>query len=121
MSIRRPLGVQRDIEMSDCWRSELKPHGIVVSLLCPPNTDTPMLAAEALSTPLETAALAATTGIMTAGDVAHAALRGMRRGQAVIVPGLESRLTAVAERLVPSFVERVSDRIVRQAQRRLRH
>jgi hypothetical protein len=44
----------------------------------------------------------------------------MRRRQAVIVPGLESRLTAAAERLMPSLVERVSDRIVRQTQRRLR-
>jgi 3-dehydrosphinganine reductase len=107
--------------LTACLRSELKPHGIAVSLLCPPNTDTPMLAEEAITTPDETAALAATSGVMTAGQVAQAALRGMRRGRAVIVPGLESRLTAVAERLVPGFVERVSDRIVGQAQRRRRH
>ena len=107
--------------LTACVRSELKPHGIVVSLLCPPNTDTPMLAAEAISTPDETAALASATGVMTAGQVAQAALRGMRRRQAVIVPGFESRLTAAAERLVPGLVERVSDRIVRQAQRRIRH
>ncbi len=106
--------------LTACLRSELKPHGVVVSLLCPPDTDTPMLAAEAISTPDETAALAATTGVMTAGQVAQSALRGMRRRQAVIVPGLESRLTAAAERLVPGLVEGVSDRIVRQAQRRLR-
>jgi 3-dehydrosphinganine reductase len=107
--------------LTACLRSELKPHGIVVSLLCPPDTDTPMRAAEAISTPDETGALAATARVLTAGQVAQAALRGMRRRQAVIVPGLESRLTAAAERLVPSLVEGVSDRIVRQTQHRLRH
>jgi 3-dehydrosphinganine reductase len=105
--------------LTACLRSELKPHGVTVSLLCPPSTDTPMLAAEALSTPDETAALAARSGVMSAAQVAQAALHGMRRGHAVIVPGLESRLTAVAERFVPGLVERICDRIVSHAQRRL--
>jgi 3-dehydrosphinganine reductase len=96
-------------------RSELKPHGIVVSLLCPPDTDTPMLAAEAALMPRETAALSKTAGVISATVVARAAIRGMERGQALIVPGLEGRFTALAQRLVPGVVERISDRIVRAA------
>lgn len=101
--------------LSDSLRSELKPHGIVVSLLCPPDTDTPMLAAEAALKPPETTALSKTAGVISATVVATAAMRGMERGQALIVPGLEGRFTALAHRLLPGMVERISDRIVRAA------
>lgn len=101
--------------LSETLRAELKPHGIAVSLLCPPDTDTPMLAAEAATKPVETEALSRAAGIMTAADVARAAMRGLARGQATIVPGFDSRFTAVAQRLAPGLVERLSDRIVRRA------
>jgi 3-dehydrosphinganine reductase len=102
--------------LSETLRAELKPHGIHVSLLCPPDTDTPMLAAEAATKPAETAALSRAAGIMTAAAVARAAMRGLARGQATIVPGFDSRVTALAQRFAPGLVERLSDRIVRRAQ-----
>jgi 3-dehydrosphinganine reductase len=101
--------------LSDSLRSELKPHGIVVSLLCPPDTDTPMLAFEARLKPRETEALSKSAGVISAAVVAKAAIRGMERGRALIVPGLEGRFTALAQRLMPGMVERISDRIVRAA------
>ena len=65
--------------------------------------------------PRETAALTKTAGVISAARVAAAAIRGMERGQALIVPGLEGRVTALAQRLVPGLVERINDRIVRKA------
>lgn len=103
--------------LTESLRYEMKPHGIWVSLLCPPDTDTPMLAAEAALKPKETAALAKSAGVLTAGQVAEAAMKGLRKRQAVIVPGLEGSFTALAQRLAPGVVERISDRIIRSAQR----
>lgn len=101
--------------LTESLRSELTPHHITVSLLCPPDTDTPMLAAEAPLLPRETAALSKTAGVLSAAQVAKAAVRGLARGDALIVPGFEGRVTALAQRLVPGLVQRISDRIVRTA------
>ena len=101
--------------LTESLRAELAPHHIVVSLLCPPDTDTPMLAAEAARMPRETAALSKTAGVLSATQVAMAAIRGMERGQALIVPGLEGRVTALAQRLMPGLVRHINDRIVRTA------
>lgn len=103
--------------LTESLRSELKPHGITVSLLCPPDTDTPMLAAEAALKPRETEALSKTAGVVSAELVAKAAMRGLARRQATIVPGLEGQFTALAQRLVPGVVERISDRMVSRARR----
>lgn len=103
--------------LTESLRSELKPHGIAVSLLCPPDTDTPMLAAERPLRPYETEALSASAGVLSAEAVADAAIRGMRRREAVIVPGLEAKATALAQRLVPGVAEGVADFIVRKARR----
>jgi len=104
--------------LTECLRSELKPHGVTVSLLCPPDTDTPMLAAERAERPAETEALSGSAGVMTAAQVAAAALRGLRRGQAVILPGFEGKALAAAQRLIPGLVERYTDRGVRRARSR---
>ncbi len=103
--------------LTESLRQELKPIGIKVSLLCPPDTDTPMLAAEAAMKPTETAAMSKSAGVMTADAVAAKAMKGMATGAAVIVPGFEARFTAFAQRLAPGLVERISDRIIRSAQR----
>ena len=101
--------------LTEALRSELLPHGIRVSLLCPPDTDTPMLAEEARYKPRETAALSESAGVLSAATVAAAGLEGLVRGQAVIVPGWEARLTVLACRLMPGIVERVTRRIISRA------
>lgn len=100
--------------LTQTLRSELKPHCIQVSLLCPPDTDTPMFRAEADSPP-ETRALSRTGGLLTAEQVARAAVSGLRRGKAVIVPGAGGKLVAAAQRFAPGLLERVTDRIIRRA------
>lgn len=95
-------------------RSEMKPHGVSVCLLCPPDTDTPMLQAEA-GNPVETRALSNAGGVLSAERVARDAIRGMRRGSPSIVPGLEATVVTLARRFAPGLVERVEDRIIRRA------
>jgi 3-dehydrosphinganine reductase len=101
--------------LSETLRAELKPHGITVSLLCPPDTDTPMLQADVARQPVETTALSKAAGVLSAAEVARAALAGLARGRAIIVPGRDARLTTLLLRLAPGLVERLSDRIVRRA------
>jgi 3-dehydrosphinganine reductase len=103
------------VGFSEALRSELKPHGITVSVLCPPDTDTPGFATENATKPPETHAVSAGATLLSADDVAAALLRGMARRAAIIVPGRDARLAALAKRLAPGLVERAMDRAVARA------
>ena len=75
------------VGFSEALRSELKPYGIVVSVLCPPDTDTPGFAVENTTKPPETHAVSAGATILTADQVADALLAGMARRLPLIIPG----------------------------------
>jgi len=105
------------IGFSEALRSELKPHGITVSVLCPPDTDTPGFENENKTKPEETRAISATARLMSADAVADALLRGMARRQFLIVPGLDGRLSVLAKRLFPGLVAWVMDRTVARVAR----
>lgn len=77
---------------SDALRAELKPRGIQVSILFPPDTETPQLEYENQFKPAETEALAGGTVVMQAEQVARVALQGVERGSYVIIPGWEGKL-----------------------------
>lgn len=77
---------------SDALRSELKPQGLQVSIVYPPDTDTPQLAYENQFKPAETKALAGSARPMTAEAVAKAILRGVSKDRYLILPGLEAKL-----------------------------
>jgi short-subunit dehydrogenase len=100
------------IGFSEALRSELKPHGIAVSVLCPPDTDTPGFATENRTKPEETRAVSGHTRVMHPDAVAGALLRGMQRRDFLIVPGIESKCAALLKRLAPSAVQWVMDRTI---------
>jgi 3-dehydrosphinganine reductase len=102
------------VGFSEALRSELKPLGITVSVLCPPDTDTPGFAIENRTKPEETRAISATAKVMSAEAVADALIDGMRCERLLIIPGRDSRLVALAKRFFPGLLERVLDRTVRQ-------
>ena len=106
------------IGFSEALRSELKRYGIRVFVLCPPDTDTPGLAAEGKSKPPETTAVAGAARLMTSDAVASALLRGMERRRLLIIPGIDSRFAALAKRLFPGLVEWVTDRAIARASQR---
>ena len=100
------------IGFSEALRAELKPKGITVTVLCPPDTDTPGLEAENLTKPAETKAISANARTVPAEIVASALMRGMMKKQFLIIPGFDARLSVLAKRLVPGVVEWVMDRTV---------
>ena len=95
---------------SEVLRQELAPRGVRVSVVFPPDTDTPQLAEENREKPPETRALAGGAGLLSAEAVADAILRGVARGKARIVPGASARTVAALARWFPGIVRRVIDR-----------
>ena len=77
---------------SRCLRSELKAHGIDVSVVLPSDTDTPQLEFERTLLPEITRQINENGGVMTPESVAKSIIRGMKKKQFTIIPGLKIKL-----------------------------
>lgn len=80
---------------SEALRSEMKPHGVKVSVVCPPDTDTPGLAFEKGLRPSETDKVAGNISPIPPSVVAEDIVRGVERGKFLIVPGALSKFYRV--------------------------
>jgi len=109
------------IGFSEALRSELKPHGITVSVLCPPDTRTPGFDEENKTKPRETHAVSAAARLLGPEQVADALIAGMAKKSFIIIPGVDGRFTFLAKRLLPGVVERIMDRQIRRARKRRGH
>lgn len=74
---------------SDCLRNELKPRGINVSVVFPPDTDTEQLAYESRYKPDVTKMIAGTAGLLSPSTVAEKIVAGMEKCKYIITPGFE--------------------------------
>lgn len=106
------------VGLSEALRSELRQDGITVSVLCPPDMDTPGFAVENLTKPPETKAVSGTASLLTADAVAAALLAGMARRAAVIIPGREARLAVLVKRWAPRLIDWLMARQIRAVQQR---
>jgi 3-dehydrosphinganine reductase len=75
-------------------RTELRPYGIHVGCVCPPDTDTPQLAYENRFKPPETYAISGTIKPYDADRVAASIVRGIENGRYLISPDWQTRLVA---------------------------
>lgn len=75
--------------LAEALRMEVRPHGVGVSLVLPPDVDTPLLARENVGKPVECKRISAGAGVLSADALAAATLDGMRRGKSVITCGLD--------------------------------
>jgi short-subunit dehydrogenase len=103
------------VGFSEALRWELAPHRIAVSVLCPPDVDTPGLAREEATKPHETRVVSAGAGMLTPAAVADALLAGVARRRFLILPGSEGRLAWWAKRLSPALVDALVARRLRGA------
>lgn len=78
--------------LAETLRVELRPRGISVTLCMPPDTDTPMLAAERPLRPAVTSRLAAGAPTLSARTVARATVNGMEAGRFLVLPGFKLKL-----------------------------
>ena len=102
--------------LSDALRMELKPKGIQVSLVYPPDTDTPQLAFEQPYKPAATKILSGGSGEEKPENVAAEILAGIARKKYVIVPGFSNKLVYLGVRVLGrGTVYAVMDRLIRPA------
>ncbi len=80
---------------TEALRSELHPYGVGVSVVCPPDTDTPGLTFEKSLRPAETDKVAGNIAAVPPSVVAEAIVRGVERGRYLIVPGALSKFYRV--------------------------
>lgn len=104
------------IGYSEALRSELKAFKIQVSVLCPPDTDTPGFHHENKTKPEETHAISAGASLLTADKVANIFMKELPKHRLLIIPGRMAKFSVIMKRLAPKLVEYVMDRDVRQVQ-----
>ena len=100
--------------LAESLRGELKPKGIRVTIVYPPDTDTPQLAAENKIKPAETKKITATAKTWTAEAVAEETIKGVERGRFAIALGTELRVLNRLHSLISPILNWYFDRIVRQ-------
>ena len=103
---------------SDALRSELKPKGIKVSVLYPPDTDTPQLHWENQFKPKETKAIAGTAKPISPDTVAQQTLKDAARGKYAIVPSFEAKLMYFAGTRLGNWMYPIMDMMVRSASKK---
>ena len=105
---------------SDALRAELKPRGIGVSIVYPPDTDTPQLAYENRYKPAETRIISEIGTVLSPEAVAEAIVRGIARRRYQILPGLENVILYWVISLAGSLTYPVMDWLVARAQRQMK-
>ena len=104
--------------LSETLRSELRQYNIRVSVLCPPDTDTPGFELENRTKPPETKAISGTAKLIQPEVVARALLKGIRKGRYMILANAEGWLIYWAKRYVPFVLDGMLARAVKKAQAR---
>ena len=100
--------------LAESLRGELKPKGINLSIVYPPDTDTPQLKEENKTKPLETKKITATAQTWTAENMAKAIVRGIKHKTYAIAPGLEMSILNRWHSLLIPLLNWYFDRIVMQ-------
>jgi NAD(P)-dependent dehydrogenase (short-subunit alcohol dehydrogenase family) len=103
------------VGLAECLRSELKPHGIPVTLICPPEVTTPMVAEEDRTISPESKAVKMMAGRLTAQYTARAIVRAIQKRRFLVVPGKMARLVYLTHRLTSGLTTRLtSDWVIRR-------
>lgn len=97
------------IGFAECLRQELIDHDVKLTILYPPDTDTPQLAEENKIKPPETKAIAGEVKTMSAEAVADCLLKGIAKGKYHVVPGAMGRFTHFMHRHAPWAVRMIID------------
>ena len=105
------------IGLSEALKQELRRYRITVSVLCPPDTDTPGFVTENICKPVETKALSAGAKIMHPDEVARELIEGIKRGTFIIIPGADGKFIYFMKRHFPFIVELIIRRGIRKAQK----
>lgn len=98
--------------LAEALRSELKLDGIQVSVVYPPDTNTPQLIAENETKPQATKTITATAKVWQPEEVARVIIKGIQQNRFIITPGLEISLLAKLHSLIATYLNVYFDRII---------
>ena len=101
--------------LTDVLRSELKPYHLQVSIVFPPDTNTPQLKYESQYKPFITKEVAGSAKLMDAEVVAKETLNAISHGKYIIIPGSEGKFLYFAKNLLGGGLYPVMDIMVRSA------
>jgi NAD(P)-dependent dehydrogenase (short-subunit alcohol dehydrogenase family) len=93
------------VGLGEVLRSEYKPLGIGISIICPPEIPTPMVEEEKKNQHPVAAKLKETSGVVTLEELVPYTLdQTIKKKRGLVIPGKEARLTYHATRLIPRSV-----------------
>jgi len=104
--------------LAECLRGELKLKGVGVSIVYPPDTDTPQLAAENRTKPEETKLITGSAAMWSAEDVAKVIVRGIDKKRFCIAPGWEMTLINIMHSVINPIIQWQFDRLAAKARNR---
>jgi NAD(P)-dependent dehydrogenase (short-subunit alcohol dehydrogenase family) len=96
------------VGFSESLRAELKPHGIRVCIVCPPEVDTPLVIHESKTIPPEARAVKNMGGLLKPEFVARRIIRGIQRKKYMIIPGFLANFMYYLQRFSPGWIFRLS-------------
>ena len=102
---------------TDALRSEVKSKGIRVSIVYPPDTDTPQLHWENQYKPMETRAISGTAKPVSSKMVAETILKDAAKGKYTITPGVEAKIMYYASTRFSRWVRWLLDFMVAKAKK----
>ena len=94
------------VGFSEALRRELRPHGVHVAMLCPPNTRTPGFDEENRTKPAEVLAAEEKVKTLEPEQVADYLLKVLPKRPNLVIPGLDGRLGHSVIRHLPWVAER---------------
>jgi 3-dehydrosphinganine reductase len=103
---------------SEALRSEMKPKGILISVVYPPDTDTPQLAWEDQFKPYETHVIAGSDHPLPADKVAAEVIKAIQKDKVNIIPGGEAKLLFFAATRLGGGIFPIMDMLVRDAMKK---
>ena len=104
--------------LAECLRMEAKDHGIGVTIVYPPDTDTPMLKEEHNHTLPECKALSKNTRVLSPREVAQKFVKGILKYRFDVVCNTESKMARILRVLCPAIYFKIIDSIVEKDRRK---
>ncbi|TFF90403.1 MAG: SDR family NAD(P)-dependent oxidoreductase [Promethearchaeota archaeon] len=105
------------VGLSEVLRNELKPYGIKISIVYPPDTNTPGLSTENEGKPKECEMMSETGGLLEPEEVAEHIINKVLKNKFHISPGMSKPIRYI-NRLFPKLVRWFMDRDYKKARKK---
>jgi NAD(P)-dependent dehydrogenase (short-subunit alcohol dehydrogenase family) len=100
------------VGLAGALRMECLPHGVGVSVVCPPEVLTPMVEEELKTMHPVTRELKRVAGTLDLESAGREIIAGLERGRFYVVPGFRARMVWHLNRWFPGLLELISNRVI---------